>query len=126
VPGSSLDRTVYWFDDVQKKIKLKKFISENHGAWTPAPEYQSAAADINSVSDDGFQTLLSDDLKIDYLTFAIFPAVNPYSSEHFSQNQFQFQPKVTVFLNVENANTQLPPFALKLQTTFSSRVYSAK
>ncbi len=115
------EKTVYWFDNLNHVIKLKKFVQTN-GVWASAPDFDVAAID----GGDGFQTMLSADLKVENLIFAIYPAVNPYSHSHYSDNQFQFQPKVTVFVAVKNSSSNLPPFELHLQTSFSSRVYSRK
>ena len=116
VNKDNTEKTFYWFDPTAQKLKLKKFSIAN-GAW-------AAEADYVDQLDEGFKPLLADDIKITNLTFMIAPIVNPYSHAHYDQSQFQFQPKVTVLLSVENLNSTLPPFHLDLQTTISSRVYS--
>ena len=45
----------------------------------------------------GFRDVFSDILEVDYLSFAIFPDVNPYSKDHYMDNAAQFQPKVSLY-----------------------------
>ena len=115
---NNFEKVFYWFDAGAQKIKVKRFNMVN-GAWAPQADYTDQA-------EDGFKLLLADDIKVTNLTFIISPVVNPYSHDLkiVNKNQFQFQPKVTVLLSVENLNSTLPPFHLNLQTTISSRVYS--
>lgn len=114
------EKTVYFFDVQSQQLKLKKFIKSSN-TWTSAPGYET----LNN-SSNGFRSLFTDELKVKNVTFSIYPLLNPYSEENYAANHYQFQPKMTLFISVENANSNLPPFNLNLQTTLSSRVYSRK
>lgn len=114
-------KTAYWYDQAQQTLGMKKYVRSGN-AWASSPEYNVPLGD----SGNGFRPLLSQDLKVKSLAWALYPPVNPYSKENYSQNQYQFQPKVTAFLTVESSSSGLPPFHLDLQTSFSSRVYSRK
>ena len=75
-------------------------------------------------SNPGYEELVSDNLDVTHLSFAIFPDVNPYLRENYFKTGKQFQPKVTVFMTVENALNPDSQFNFDYQTTISSRVYS--
>lgn len=92
---------------VIKKIK-------GGGGWVNAPGY------------DGYVRVLSENVNVKNLSFAVFPDVNPYSADYaiFTDNTTQFQPKVTVFLSIENVDKAGSEFSYDFQTTISSRVYS--
>jgi prepilin-type N-terminal cleavage/methylation domain-containing protein len=113
------EKTIYKYDHENKTIKVKKFI-QSGGGWSPSPEFDTAIIE----SSDGFKNLFPNELQVTGATFALYPAVNPYSKAHYKENQYQFQPKVTLFLTVANAGQSLPPFHLNLQTSISSRVYT--
>lgn len=112
-------KTVYRFDPVTSNVTFKRYIF-SVGGWITPPEFNPDPEN----APDGFLSLLGGEVKVKNLAFAIYPPVNPYSQQHALQNHFQFQPKVTAFLTIENGSPNLPPFHLDLQTTFSSRVYS--
>ncbi len=118
-------KTVYWFDKDNGKIKVKKYLGTldniDISQWSEVPGYTSGD---EGADDTGSRSLLSDIVKVKNLTFSVNPPVNPYTSQNYAKNQYQFQPKVTLTLSVENANQNLPPFHLDFQTTLSSRVYS--
>ena len=71
-----------------------------------------------------FEELVSDNLDVTHLSFAIFPDENPYLRENYNNTSKQFQPKVTVFMTVKNALNPDSQFNFNYQTTISSRVYS--
>lgn len=112
-------KTVYRFQPETKKIEVKKYVVSAE-SWAPAPEFDVAATE----DVDGFKPLISDNVSIENLTFAVYPAINPYSHDYYQVNQSQFQPKVTVFLTAKNGTANLAPFELNLQTTLSSRIYT--
>lgn len=125
------DRTqkvVYWFDQTEGKLKVKRY--ERGGSsdqvdiaqWTDAPGY--ASGDEGADPQNGSRVLFSDLVTVKQLVFAVNPPVNPYEASNYDKNQYQFQPKVTMTMYVENANPNVPPFHLRFQTTLSSRVYS--
>lgn len=99
------------FETGKKRIKVKKWYSEN-GNWMPIPGYEE------------FRDVFSESIDVKYASFAIFPEVNPYSSLNYRNNAVQFQPKVTIFLNVGNAEDSNIKFDYQFQTTISSRVYT--
>ncbi len=121
-------KVVYWFDKDLGKLNVKRY--QRGGAsdqvdisqWGDALGYSSGdeGADPNT----GSRSLFSENIHVKNLTFSVNPAVNPYISANYDKNQYQFQPKVTMTITVENANNNLPPFHLDFQTTLSSRVYS--
>lgn len=95
----------YKYEDKDKKIYVAK-LKKVSGAWS---EYEE---------------LVSDNLKVTHLSFAIFPDENPYLRENYNNTSKQFQPKVTVFMTVKNALNPDSQFNFNYQTTISSRVYS--
>ena len=120
-------KTVFWFDKANGQLKVKKY--QHNGAqdnidaaqW---PEAKGYSSQDTGADDSGSQSLLSKALNVSNLTFSVNPPVNPYSADHYQKNQFQFQPKVTLTLSVENAQKNQAPFHLDFQTTLSSRVYT--
>lgn len=103
-------------DDSSREIVQVKRYERIAGTW------QQVAGFLEESS------LLSDNIEIENLTFSIFPNRNPYSDdiEIIRDTSYQFQPKVTVFLSVKNAEEITVPFSGDFQTTVSSRVYSRK
>lgn len=125
------DRTrkvVYWFDKENGQLKVKRYErlggadAVDIASWSDVPGY--APGDEGADANTGSRSLLSSMVKVKNLTFAVNPPVNPYSSANYSKNQYQYQPKVTLSMTVENASENVPPFHLDFQTTLSSRVYS--
>ena len=118
----------YWFDKDLGKLNVKRY--QRGGAsdevdisqWGDALGYSSGDEGVDPVT--GSRSLFSENIHVKNLTFSVNPAVNPYISANYAKNQYQFQPKVTLTITVENANQNLPPFHLDFQTTLSSRVYS--
>lgn len=106
--------------DDEGRLVVKKLLREGN-EYIPAPGYET-----------NYRPLTSDRVTIDALSFAIFPDVNPYSNEIlegtnipiYADNGTQFQPKVTTFMSVSNAEGVDIPFDFDFQTTVSSRVYS--
>lgn len=98
------------------RLKVLKYIKTESGGWAPVPGYED------------YKDFFSDGLEVKNLTFAIFPDVNPYSDdvEIYTDNGTQFQPKVTMFLSVQNSEDVQTVFDYDFQTTISSRVYSRK
>jgi len=113
VKKSGGEKTTYKIveEDDRIIIKVKKWYLDN-GIWAVVPGYQ------------GFRNVFSEKLTINYVDFAIFPDVNPYSKLNYLDNAVQFQPKVTFFLSVKNAEGTNAKFDYQFQTTISSRVYS--
>lgn len=99
------------FETGKKRIKVKKWYLEN-GSWMPIPGYED------------FRDVFSERIDVKYASFAIFPEVNPYGSLNYLNNAVQFQPKVTIFLNVGNPENSNIKFDYQFQTTISSRVYT--
>lgn len=114
------EKVVYWLDNSNgsgqiKVVRYRLANPDNFGvsSWGVAPGYENGGA-----------ALFSGLVKVTNLTFLVNPPVNPYSSKHYSQSQYQFQPKVTMTMTVENAAPNAAPFHLDFQTTLSSRVYN--
>lgn len=99
---------------VDGQLMLQKHARNQAGSWGPAPGYEE------------YRFLTSDRITFEHLSFAIYPDVNPYSGdiEIYRDNGTQFQPKVTVFMSVRNADNIQTDFDYQFQTTISSRVYS--
>ena len=108
-------KTVFKYED--NKVFMTKGYKQNN-VWGYAPGFEAIVGQSN------YQQILSDNLDITNLTFYIFPDVNPYASEHYMKNAKQFQPKVTIFMSVRNANNADSNFEFDFQTSVSSRVYS--
>lgn len=118
-------RVAYWFDKDHGQLKVKRYQrADTVDTWAEAPGYMAGGNDAGVDPNNGSRTLLSNMVTVKNLTFLVNPPVNPYSSENYDKNQYQFQPKVTLSLTVENADKTVPPFHLDFQTTLSSRVYS--
>lgn len=113
------EKIIYWFDKDNGKVKVIRYKNINTDDSIDIPQWSV---------EEGYPpesvALLSDMVKVRNLTFSVNPPVNPYSSANYAKNQYQFQPKVTLTLSVENANKNIPPFHMDFQTTLSSRVYS--
>jgi len=121
-------KVVYWFDQDKGQLKVKRYQrlggtdAVDIAQWSDVPGY--ASGDEGADPNTGSRILLSDLVKVKNLTFAVNPPVNPYASANYDKNQYQFQPKVTMSITIENAKPNVPPFHLDFQTTLSSRVYS--
>ena len=106
------EKTVMKLEDGQ--LMVQKHAKNKDGDWSASPGYET------------YRPLTSDRIEIDALSFAIFPDVNPYSddSDIYRDNGTQFQPKVTIFMSVKNAEEVTSEFDFDFQTSVSSRVYS--
>ena len=111
-------KIVYRFNDANAMIEVKHYQKTND-VW-------EAQANQGEETEDGFQLLLSKEIKVKNLNFVLYPLKNPYSQSHYAESQYQFQPQVKVFMTIESTRENLPPFVIHLQTSFSSRVYSRK
>ncbi len=97
----------------KKRLKMKKWYKDYlTNGWQVIPGYED------------FRDVFSERIEVAHASFAIFPGVNPYSSFYYTDNAVQFQPKVTLFLNVKNPDDSDINFDYQFQTTISSRVYS--
>lgn len=113
-------KIVYRFDPSTSTVQVKHYQKTND-VW----EAQIPQGDADQTQ-DGFQPLLSKEIKVKNLNFALYPLKNPYSQTHYAESQYQFQPHVKIFMTVETTRENLPPYVINLQTSFSSRVYSRK
>lgn len=103
----------------QGSLVVKK-LARKGTEYVPIPGYET------------YRPITSDRVVFDYLNFAIFPDVNPYSNDIlretgepvYANNGTQFQPKVSIFMTISNADEVNVPFDFDFQTTVSSRVYS--
>ncbi len=112
VRKDGLEKTIFRYDPDLKKVQVVKYEPSPGGAWALAAGY------------DGFRDIMGDSVKVDKLSFAISPDVNPYSQENAYKSEKQFQPEVTVYMSVSNGENIKSQFSLDFQTTISSRVYS--
>lgn len=97
----------------RRRLMVKRWYFDYDTAnWLSVPGYED------------FRSVFSDRLEINYASFAIYPGTNPYSSLNYMDNAVQFQPKVTTFLGIGNAEGTNVDFDYQFQTTISSRVYS--
>ena len=108
----TLIKNSYDYEEKIYSIQMQKWHKKD-AVWEPAPGFEG-----------GYRDVFSDKIAVDYVSFAIFPDINPYSAENYSNNAAQFQPKVTVFLSVGNSKGVDAKFNYDFQTTISSRVYS--
>ncbi len=96
-----------------KRLMVKRwYFDYGSGNWVAVPGFKD------------FRNVFSNRLEINYASFAIYPEINPYSSLNYMDNAVQFQPKVTTFLSIGNAEGINVDFDYQFQTTISSRVYS--
>lgn len=68
-----------------------------------------------SLSD--WQVMASDALKLENLSFKIFPLQNPYESAYAAKDEIQWQPSVTILLKAGGT---------EFRTTYGSRMYGKK
>lgn len=115
VRKDGMQKTVFRYDPTAKTVKVVKYEAGPGGTWMLAPGY-----------DANFSDAMGTLVRVDRLSFAINPDVNPYSGSHdvYSNNAKQFQPKVTLFMSVSGRNDTVTPLNIDFQTTISSRVYS--
>jgi len=107
-----LEKTIFKYDSQAKKISMVKFEKTDGGGW----KYASGYTDFRDVTGDA--------VSVDKLSFVINPDVDPYAQANYGINKKQFQPEVTVFMSVKDANLSKSDFSMDFQTTISSRVYS--
>ena len=115
-------KTFYWFDQENKQLKVKRYEKQGEG-WSEMAGY-SYRPDDKSTDQNGSRFVFSDVLQVTNAVFSVNPPADPYSSDNYDKNLYQFQPKVTLSLSVKNADSSSAPFHLDFQTTLSSRVYS--
>lgn len=71
----------------------------------------------------GLQTLSHEKMTVERLEFLITPSADPYMN--VSLNQFQYQPRVSIFLEMKAPARSRPDgIRIPVQTTVSSRFYS--
>lgn len=110
-----LTKTVFHYDPDTKKIQMVQYdANPNGGGWQDSPRYPGGE----------FRDVFDERVAVENLQFAINPDVDPYSGDYYCRNQKQFQPKVTLFMQVKNSANERALFSLDYQTTVSSRVYS--
>jgi len=117
VRKDGLQRTIFRFvRDPQNadnnKVRVAKYEKDVSGTWGYAPGYS------------GFRDIMGDLVKVERLSFAIYPDADPYSRANYANSLKQFQPKVTIFLTANNRANVKSGFSMDFQTTVSSRVYS--
>jgi len=115
VRKDGMQKTVFRYDSAAKTVKVVKYEAGSGGTWVLAPGY-----------DANFSDAMGTLVKVDRLSFAINPDVNPYGGGQgvYSNNAKQFQPKVTLFMSVSGRKDTVTPLSIDFQTTISSRVYS--
>jgi prepilin-type N-terminal cleavage/methylation domain-containing protein len=113
VRKDGLQKTIFHYDSDKNKVQVIKCVKGAGGTWPLAPGFEN-----------GFSDAMGNTVQVENISFAINPDVNPYSSDNYYKNEKQFQPKVTVFMNVKNGANTNSQFSMDFQTTVSSRVYS--
>jgi|GEM_PF-1328077 len=123
-------KVIYWYDKSFNELKVIRYHGDFQNAQSnditqgaPPDAGYAAGKDTIDPATDGI-SVFSNLVKVSNVVFSVNPPVNPYLSANYSQNQYQFQPKVTMTITIENATTNVAPFHLNFQTTLSSRVYS--
>ena len=66
--------------------------------------------------------LQSDSVKVSYVDFRIFPALDPYDFRNNETEDF-YQPNVKVEMTFETPGQAKPSIILDFETTITSRVY---
>ncbi len=110
-----LTKTIFHYDADAKKVQVVQFDANMEGGgWKDSVQFPGQE----------YKDVFDGTIIVEKLTFAISPDVNPYGGEYYCLNQKQFQPKVTVFMQLRNSNSVSSDFSFDYQTTISSRVYS--
>ena len=112
VRKDGLQKTIFKYDPVKKTVSMIKYEKTESGGWGIAPGYT------------GFRDVMGDAVSVEKLSFAINPDTDPYAQAGYSLNAKQFQPKVTLFMQVKNGKNSKSEFNIDFQTTISSRVYN--
>lgn len=117
VRKDGMQKTVFRFVQDKKnpennKVRVAKYEKGVGGTWRDAPGY------------NGFTDIMGDMVKVERLSFAINPDVNPYSQANYNNSAKQFQPKVTLYMTAKSRAGARAAFSMDFQTTISSRVYS--
>ncbi|KKP38697.1 hypothetical protein A2229_01725 [Candidatus Peregrinibacteria bacterium RIFOXYA2_FULL_33_7] len=89
---------------------------------------EDTLSDWKDTVSEGFtewQTVLGDQFETERLYFRILPIDNPYLPIYAAQSDYQYQPKVTVFLTLRSKLTtqENDSNLIDIQTTVSSRNY---
>lgn len=106
-----LTRTVYAWDSEEKTFTIQVFDMTDEA-------YPEANAGYESPI-----SLLSDHVRMNAVSFHIFPDVDPYDEANSSTNAVQFQPMVTCALTFATPGRVREEVTLPLQTTVTSRYY---
>jgi prepilin-type N-terminal cleavage/methylation domain-containing protein len=117
ISDGSMQKTIFRFVQDKKnpdnnKVRVAKYEKGVGGTWKNAPGY------------NGFTDIMGDMVKVEKLSFAISPDVNPYSQANYNSSAKQFQPKVTLYMTAKSKAGARSAFSMDFQTTISSRVYS--
>lgn len=107
-----LEKTIFKYDAKEKKISVIKYELTEGGGWKLSSGYTD------------FRDVTGDAVSVEKLAFAINPDTDPYERGSYGLNAKQFQPKVTVFMQVRNGAKSKSDFTMDFQTTISSRVYN--
>jgi prepilin-type N-terminal cleavage/methylation domain-containing protein len=107
-----MEKTIFKYDPRAKKVLMIKFEKTEGGGW----KYASGYTD--------FRDAIGSAVSVEKLSFVINPDVDPYAQANYGINAKQFQPEVTLYMTVKNANSSKSAFSMDFQTTISSRVYS--
>ena len=121
IKNDGLVKTLIYYDSENKldpdvkKVYMKKWLKSGLN-WVPAPGFSE------------YKEILSGTVHIERMSFLLFPAKNPYSSDEdvYRNNATQFQPSVTLLMRATaNKEVQVNEgFHFDFQTTFSLRSYS--
>lgn len=77
----------------------------------------------NVIGFTDFKVLNQDTVFVESLQFLITPVKDPFIA--LEDNQYQYQPRVTIFMDLKGKSRIRPQgIRLKVQTTFSSRIYN--
>jgi prepilin-type N-terminal cleavage/methylation domain-containing protein len=112
VRQDGLQKTIFKYDPEVKRVSMVKYEKTAGGGWKFASGYTD------------FRAVTGDAVSVEKMAFAINPDVDPYSQTNYAVNGKQFQPRVTIFMNVQNGKGSKSEFNIDLQTTVSSRVYN--
>lgn len=112
VRKDGMEKTIFKYDAKEKKILMVKYEKTDGGGWKLGSGYTD------------FRAVTGDSVSVEKMIFAINPDIDPYAQANYGLNRKQFQPKVTVFMNVKKGGDADSEFNLDFQTTISSRVYN--
>lgn|GEM_PF-1511401 len=82
-------------------------------------------SDVDAVAGDAGDAILlhSEETRVDYVSFKIFPDENPFLTENSDRSDLQYQPYVQIYISFVRPGRVRDEVTIDLQTTVTSRFY---